>query len=208
MEVSVRADQDKPSLDQLVGTAVKNDRNLAGMTLAELSRKSSVSTAMISKIERGQVSASLSTLNALAKAIGVPIINFFSNTVKFADVSYVAAGEGVNVRRMGSSFGHDYKLIGRAASKHIGFESFMVTLEQPLNPRPFYQHNGIEFIHVVEGSMSYRCGEETYVLEPGDSLSFESNTPHAAVTLNTQRVRFITVTAKAQSSDGRRALNG
>ncbi len=207
MEDSLRAEQDRQSLDLLVGAAVKNDRNLAGMTLAELSSKSSVSTAMISKIERGQVSASLTTLNSLAKAIGVPIINFFANTVEFADVSFVASGQGVSVRRMGSSFGHDYKLIGRAESKYIGFESFMVTLEQPLSSRPFYQHNGIEFIHVVEGSMNYRCGEETYVLETGDSLSFESNTPHAAVTLNTQRVKFITVTAKAQPAEGKRPMN-
>jgi uncharacterized cupin superfamily protein len=85
---------------------------------------------------------------------------------------------------------------------------FCEGFEQPLNPRPFYQHNGIEFIHVVEGSMDYRCGEETYSLGPGDSLSFESNTPHAAVTLSTQKVKFITVTAKAQSSDSKRPLNG
>lgn len=194
-------DQNRRSLDQLVGAAVKNDRILADLTLAELSSRSSVSTAMISKIERGQVSASLTTLNALAKAIGVPIINFFANTTEYADVSYVAAGQGVSVRRTGSSFGHDYKLIGRAASKHVGFESFMVTLEKPLKPRPVYQHGGIEFIHVVEGSMIYRCGEETYQLNPGDSLSFESTTPHAAVSLVTEKVSFVTVTAKAQSNE-------
>lgn len=204
----MKAKQDKASLDLLVGTAVKNDRNLAGMTLAKLSNRSSVSTAMISKIERGQVSASLTTLNALVNAICVPIINFFANTVDFTDVSYVAAGQGVSVRRMGSSFGHDYKMIGRAGSRHVGFESFMVTFERPLNPRPFYQHKGIEFIHVVEGEMSYRCGEETYVLKPGDSLSFESNMPHAVIALSTQKVRYITITAKAQPKDDRGPTNG
>lgn len=156
---------------------------------------------MISKIERGQVSASLTTLNALANAIGVPIINFFADTVEFADVSFVAAGEGISVRRMGSSFGHSYKMIGRAASKHIGFESFMVTLEKPLNPRPFYQHRGIEFIHMVVGSMSYRCGEETYELSPGDSLSFESTSPHGVISLKTPKVSYLTVASKAQVSD-------
>lgn len=192
---------EKKPLDQLVGAAVKNDRTLAGLTLAGLSTKSSVSTAMISKIERGQVSASLTTLNALANAIGVPIINFFANTVEFADVSFVASGEGISVRRMGSSFGHNYKMIGRAASKHIGFESFMVTLEKPLNPRPFYQHRGIEFIHMIEGSMTYRCGEEIYALNPGDSLSFESTSPHGVITLKTSKVRYLTVASKAQVAD-------
>lgn len=200
MEYEAPTIEAQPTLDHLVGEAVRSERTLAGLTLARLSAMSSVSTAMISKIERGQVSASLTTLNALASAIGVPVIKFFANTVSFSDVAFVAAGQGMNVRRMGSSFGHDYKLIGRAAAKHIGFESFMVTLEKPLNPRPFYQHAGIEFIHMVEGSMEYRCGEETYQINEGDSLSFNSTTPHAAISLNTDVVRFLIVAVNANTS--------
>ena len=83
---------EKRGLDALVGLSVKNERAVAGLTLAELSAKSGVSTPMISKIERGQVSASLSTLNALAQAIGVPIINFFAETVEMGEVSFVRAG--------------------------------------------------------------------------------------------------------------------
>lgn len=182
----------------MVGHAVKHDRMLAGLTLAELSQKSSVSTAMISKIERGRVSASLSTLGALAKAIGVPIINFFADTVELTDVSFVSAGQGVSVRRMGSSFGHSYKQIGRAQSNHVGFESFMVTLEQPLDARPIYQHRGVEFIHLVAGSMTYRCGDASYEMNPGDSLSFDSNNPHGPIALHSEKVNFVTVVSKAE----------
>ena len=189
------------TLDQLVGAAVKNDRVLAGLKMAELSTKSGVSTAMISKIERGQVSASLNTLNALAEAIGVPIINFFANTVTRSDVSFVKAGEGMNVRRTGSSFGHNYKLIGRAASKHAGFEAFAVTLEKPLNARPFYQHRGIEFIHVIEGEMVFRCGEGAYEMAPGDSLSFQSSNPHGTIEIRSDKVTFVSLIANARVED-------
>lgn len=202
MEDAPNITQDVLSLDQLVGMAVKSDRVLAGLKLAELSAKSGVSTAMISKIERGQVSASLSTLNALAIAIGVPIINFFANTVARSDVSFVKAGEGMNVRRTGSSFGHNYKLIGRAGSKHISFESFAVTLEKPLNARPFYQHLGIEFIHVLEGSMVFRCGEGAYEMAPGDSLSFESSSPHGTIEITSDKVTFLTLIANAHAENG------
>ncbi|MDE0696356.1 MAG: XRE family transcriptional regulator [Boseongicola sp.] len=189
-------------MDQLIGSAVKTHRVLAGLTLAELSGCSGVSTAMISKIERGQVSASLGTLESLAGGIGVPLINFFAGTVERSDVSFVAAGEGVTVQRQSSGYGHSYKLIGRAAAKHVSFESFSVTLEAPLGPRPLYQHQGVEFIHVTDGEMVYGCGEQTYDMRQGDSLSFDSNATHGPVELKTGTVSFVTVISKAVPGGG------
>ncbi|MDA7966318.1 XRE family transcriptional regulator [Ruegeria sp.] len=199
MEDSPAISAEKPPLDHLIGAAVKTHRVLAGLTLAELSGRSGVSTAMISKIERGQVSASLGTLDALARGIGVPLINFFAATVDRSDVSFVAAGEGVTVQRLGSGYGHSYKLIGRAEAHHVSFESFSVTLEAPLDTRPLYQHQGVEFIHVTEGEMIYGCGDEAYHMRPGDSLSFDSNAAHGPVELKTPTVTFVTVISKAIS---------
>ena len=201
MTGSRRPLDDSPSLDLIVGTAVKTDRVLAGLTLAELSKRASVSTAMISKIERGQVSASLTTLGALAEAIGVPLINFFAGTVEKTDVSFVPAGQGVQVQRQGSAFGHSYTLVGRADANHVSFESFSVTLEQPLSKRPLYQHRGVEFIHMLDGEMVYRCGDGNFTMKPGDSLSFVSNTAHGPVELVTQKATFITVISKAESAE-------
>jgi transcriptional regulator with XRE-family HTH domain len=69
-------------LNKKVGEAVRQLRSSRNLTLAEFSEKSGVSTAMISKIERGQVSASFSTPVALAQSIGVPIANLFATTVE------------------------------------------------------------------------------------------------------------------------------
>ncbi len=201
MDDSVTFEAEKPPLDQMIGAAVKTHRVLAGLTLAELSAQAKVSTAMISKIERGQVSASLNTLEALARGIGVPLINFFVGTVERTDVSFVAAGEGMTVQRLGSGFGHSYKLIGRAEAGHVSFESFSVTLERPLVPRPLYQHQGVEFIHVTDGEMVYRCGDASYAMRSGDSLSFDSNAAHGPAELITDTVSFVTVVSKAVTGD-------
>ncbi|WP_424831466.1 helix-turn-helix domain-containing protein [Ruegeria sp.] len=199
MEDSPAIAAEKPPLDHLIGSTVKANRVLSGLTLTELSARSGVSTAMISKIERGQVSASLGTLDALASGIGVPLISLFAGTVERSDVSFVVAGEGVTVQRLGTGFGHSYKLIGRAEANHVSFESFSVTLEAPLGTRPLYQHQGVEFIHVTDGEMVYGCGDEAYHMRPGDSLSFDSNAAHGPVELKTGKVSFITVVSKAVS---------
>ncbi len=186
----------KAELDLLVGLAVKSERAASGMTLAELSQRSGVSTAMISKIERGQVSASLATLNAIAAAVGVPIINFFAQTVELGEVSFVRAGQGITVRRAGSTYGHSYRQLGRVDTSAQQFESYLITLEAPVTGTPIFQHGGIELMHFLEGAMTYRVGESTFELAPGDTLSFEANVPHGPVEVRSSRAVFLTVISK------------
>jgi len=189
------ADRSRP-LDSVIGAAVKNGRAQAGMTLNDLSQRSGVSTAMISKIERGQVSGSIATLQALATAMCVPIINFFAETVEHREISFVRAGAGIDVQRSGSTYGHDYRLIGKVSSGEIDFETFLITLTQPAAGEPVFQHAGVEFIRVERGVMLYRCGDRTFRLEPGDSLTFETEAPHGPLSLETPEVVFLTVIAR------------
>lgn len=196
MQDDTPATPPKQGLDSLVGLAVRNARSQAGMTLAELSAKSGVSTPMISKIERGQVSASLSTLNALAAAMKVPIINFFAETVEINEVSLVRAGEGVTVQRLGSTYGHSYKQLGRTTTDSQDLESYMITLDAPVAGTPIFQHTGIELMHFLEGDLSYRIGEVVYHLSAGDTLTFDASVPHGPVHINSARARFLTVISK------------
>ena len=82
------------SLEEIVGESVRKYRADHRLTMVEFSEISGVSSPMISKIERGQVSASLSTLDALARALSTPIANFFISTTERKEVSYVKAIQG------------------------------------------------------------------------------------------------------------------
>lgn len=181
------------SLEQKVGEAVRQFRSTQNLTLAAFSRKSGVSSAMISKIERGQVSASLSTLEALAKCIGVPIANLFALTVERKEVSFVKAGAGIATRRIGSTYGHNYHLVGRASANGNEAECYLITIEDSAEGQPLFLHPGIEFIHMLEGEMTYRIGEDLYKLAAGDSLTFDSEMPHGPQALSAGKVRFLTV---------------
>lgn len=184
------------TLDIKVGRAIKSLRSLEQLTLADLAERSGVSVPMISKIERGQVSASLSTLDALAQAVGVPVANFFSDTVEKAEISFVRSGEGVTVQRTGSTYGHAYRLIGRVSPDHMEFEPYLITIDERATGEPLFQHPGVEFIHVLAGRMTYRCGPETFDLAPGDSLTFETVSPHGPVIVDEPPVTFLTVIAR------------
>jgi transcriptional regulator with XRE-family HTH domain len=186
----------KGDLDQQVGRALRGARAQSGLTLAELSSRSGVSTAMISKIERGQVSPSLVTLNALARAMGLPIINFFAATIEINEAALVRKGEGITVRRAGSTYGQTYRQLGRIETDGNEFESFIITLESPVQGTPIFQHPGVELMHLLEGDLTYRIGEDTYTLLPGDTLTFEANVPHGPVHMNSARTVFLTVISR------------
>ncbi len=184
------------SLEENVGEAVHQFRIDQNHTLAEFSALSGVSSAMISKIERGQVSASLSTLDALANGMGVPIANLFAATVERKEISYVKANAGIETRRTGSTYGHNYQLIGRVSANGNDAECYLITIKNSAAGQPLFLHPGIEFIHMIEGEMTYRIGEESYQMSAGDSLTFDSEMPHGPQTISAGDVRFLTVIVK------------
>lgn len=196
MQDDITAKAQKSGLDAVVGRAVRAARGQSGLTLAELSARAGVSTPMISKIERGQVSASLSTLNALAAAMAVPIINFFAETVEIHEASLVRAGEGVTVRRVGTTYGHSYAQLGRVATDNQDLESYLITLEAPVAGTPIFQHSGIELMHMTEGAMSYRVGQEVYDLAVGDTLTFDATVPHGPMQIKSARAAFLAIISK------------
>ena len=188
-------------LEAKVGSALRALRHLEELTLDELSQRSGVSTAMISRIERGQVSASLSTLDALARAIGVPVANFFGATTEQSEISFVKAGSGVDVQRFGSTYGHAYKLVGKISLPHLTFEPYLITIDSSSIGQPLFQHTGAEYIFILKGRMRYRCGGRTFDLEEGDSLSFDAGIPHGPEELLSRSVTFLTVVAAHKAGD-------
>tara|TARA_B110000305_G_C19423915_1_gene632463 strand:- start:1560 stop:2000 length:441 start_codon:yes stop_codon:yes gene_type:complete len=137
------------SLEEIVGDSVRKYRADHRLTMVEFSEISGVSSPMISKIERGQVSASLSTLDALARALSIPIANLFASTTERKEVSYVKANSGIETNRVGSTYGHSYQLVGRATSDGNKAECYVITIQDSAAGQPLLMERAIEFIHIL-----------------------------------------------------------
>src|ERR1700742_883023 len=83
------------TLEQAIGVQVRQLRRRVGITVSELAASAGLSGGMLSKIENGQISPSLASLQALASALNVPLTTFFSTFEEKRDCSYVKAGTGV-----------------------------------------------------------------------------------------------------------------
>ena len=102
-------------LEVAIGREVRAFRKKLGLTVADLASATNISLGMLSKIENGNTSPSLTTLQALSRALGVPLTAFLRRFEEERNAVFVKAGEGVDVERRGTRAGHQYTLLG-----HIG----------------------------------------------------------------------------------------
>lgn len=182
-------------LEVAIGREIRALRRQQSMTGAELAQRTGVSPGMLSKIENGQISPSLTTLQALSSAIGVPITQFFRGFEESRAAVHVPAGKGVEMERAGSRAGHQYRLLGHIGANASGVtvEPYLITLTEESDVFPTFQHGGLEFLHVLEGEVGYRHGDQVYRLRPGDSLFFDADAPHGPETLDRLPARFLSV---------------
>jgi transcriptional regulator with XRE-family HTH domain len=165
-------------LEAAIGRKVRALRRSLDVTLAELARSADLSAGMLSKIENGQTSPSLTTLKALAQALNVPISMFFQEFEERSDCSYVPAGQGVVIDRRGTKAGHLYQLLGHSLRSETKIEPFLITIAEDGEPFTGFQHPGWEFIYMLSGRVTYRHGDRRYPLAPGDALFFDALAPH------------------------------
>ncbi len=180
-------------LEQAIGREVRNFREKLGLTIAELAKSSGISAGMLSKIENGTTSPSLSTLQALSRALHVPVTALFRSFEETNEATFVKAGQGLTIERRGTRAGHQYRLLGHTPHGSLVVEPYLITLTDESDVFPIFQHSGLEFLYMLQGEVAYRHGTKTYVLTPGDSLFFDAEAPHGPEDLRRLPIRFLSV---------------
>jgi len=181
------------SLEAAIGYQVRDFRVKMGMTVVDLARQAGVSAGMLSKIENGQTSPSLATLQALSRALNVPVTAFFRRYEEQRDATFIRAGQGLTIERRGSRAGHQYQLLGHSVHKAITVEPYLITLTEKSDVFPLFQHAGIEFLYFLEGRLKYRHMDKLYPVGPGDSLFFDADAPHGPEELHELPIRFLSI---------------
>lgn len=190
-------------LEESIGQEVRALREQLGMTISRLAKSAGMSGGMLSKIENGATSPSLSSLQALARALHVPVTALFKGfESSHAAATFVKAGDGLEIERRGTRAGHQYVLLGHAPHGDLTVEPYLITLRDTSDVFPVFQHDGLEFIYMLEGEMVYRHGDNAYVMRPGDSLFFDPNAPHGPERMPKLPIRFLSVISYPREGRG------
>lgn len=182
-------------LEVAIGREVKALRTKLGLTVIDLANATGLSHGMLSKIENGATSPSLTTLQSLARALGVPVAGLFRRFEQGDAATFVKAGEGLPIERRGTRNKHQYRLLGhtRSANSRVVVEPYLITLTSESDVFPLFQHAGLEFLYMLEGEVVYRHGDASYLMMPGDSLFFDADAPHGPEEMRKLPIRFLSV---------------
>jgi transcriptional regulator with XRE-family HTH domain len=157
-----------------VGGRLRELRKERGLSMRALAERSGLNVNTFGLIENGKTSPSVSTLQQIAAALEVPITAFFENHVPKSSIAHLTARH-----RPRLAFAHGTLEDLGAGLSSRAVEPFVVTLEPHAGSgdTPIV-HTGFEFVFCLQGRLTYRVEDQSYVLEPGDSLLFESYLPH------------------------------
>lgn len=146
-------------------------RQSRNMTLAEAAEGCGLSVSFLSSLERGQVNASLATLQKLAVFYGTNVLSFFGSAkkprklVRPRDRPQLSNEPGVNIELL-------------SMGTHV-MEPHLYRLAPGTSSGGAYFHHGEEFIFVLSGCFEIWLDEvEHYRIEKGDSLYFSSSQTH------------------------------
>jgi transcriptional regulator with XRE-family HTH domain len=184
--------RDNPALD--LGRTARRLRESQNLTLADVAHRASISSAMLSRLETGRVSPSLETIVALAQSLGVtPSVLMQRVGSDDGGAQLIRSGEGLETVRSGTRRGHTYHLLAAQRGPRKVFEPFLVTLNDRSEVFPGFQHPGTEFIHLLTGVLHYRHGRHTYVMRPGDTLTFNGDVAHGPERLEKVPIKMLSI---------------
>ena len=184
MKVKKQNESSKNHALSQLGEDLRALRRAKGLTLEDLAVASGKSVSFISKIERGQARPSVTTLQELAEALGVPVGWFFETDgpAPAEERSYIVRAN----RRRKLSYS------GLGSTDYMGFEDHLLSASldgqlalgmstyQPggNSGDELYTHEGEEAGFVYKGQIELNLDGKVFVLQVGDSFSFAASTPH------------------------------
>jgi transcriptional regulator with XRE-family HTH domain len=181
-------------LEQYLGMQIRRQRQAQGLKITDVARIAGISQGMLSKIENAQVSTSLDTLSRLCDVLGMPMSKLFAQyDQQGGGALLVPDGEGLEVVRRGTEKGHTYQLLNHTRGPKKSFEAYMITMDDASEEFPTFSHPGTEFIHLLEGRLIYRHGNQLYPMQAGDSLTFDAEVPHGPDQLVEVPIRLLSI---------------
>ncbi len=159
---------------------IRSLRKGEGMTLEQLAKMTGVTKGYLSQIENSTKAPPFSTLDKIASALGVDITYFFANNEddkKDARITLVKPDERKKVTPGGLRRGYGYESLAyKKAGKNM--EPYLITVDQQSSGT--FQHEGEEFLYILEGSLELNYGGEKYLFKKGDSVYLDSGVEHSA----------------------------
>ncbi|RKD31948.1 cupin domain-containing protein [Thermohalobacter berrensis] len=163
-----------------IGSKIRSLRKSMNMSISDLSKKSGISTGLISQIERNMVVPSIESLWKISKGLNVSIGYFFNEKNKVPINPIVRKDQRKKIITANSNA--IYELLVPDLNRKIEF--LYITIEPgDSTTKELIQHEGEECGIVIKGKLLIKTELKDYILEEGDSIYLDSSTPHRYINI-------------------------
>jgi quercetin dioxygenase-like cupin family protein len=188
-----------------LGKQIKAARSRASLSLRALEKKTGISAAKLSKVENGKATLKHPELIEVSECLGVPVTTLISGE------SHGARPKGRRAITLAPG-GHRFERLNKVYNvlcgemTHKDNHYWRVTIRDvaPGTSQSYSSHPGEEFIYVLKGNLELRTElYEPLILEVGDSILFDADTPHAYFTSGGPEVEILLVNSTTHSESPR-----
>lgn len=176
---------------------LKNARLRRGFTLDEVSDRSGLAKGLLSKVENFRVTPTLITLSKLSESLGLKLSELLDGLDETPSISVVRHGERQVIERNKAHTdeqrlnNHYESLVKRSTDRAM--EPFEIRVPARGGRQEALQHEGEEFLMVLEGEVKFLFGEEVIELRLGDSIYFDAEADHRLYNDSDEDARVISV---------------
>ncbi len=170
--------------NEQIGKELKKIRTEQGITLDMLSKKANVSPGLISQIERGKTCPTVVTLWKILEPLNTSIGKFLTKSEKERKI--VVKKNERKLMNLSNSEA-TYELLTPDLDGDIEFIKVIMKPGVKNTNDGLISHEGEECGIVVQGKLKIVLDDKEYILEKGDSIRFDSSTPHVFINIGSEK---------------------
>lgn len=177
-----------------VSDRLRASREALDLTPEYMAERTQVTVEEYISLENGERDLSLSFMNNCAEALGIELVELLTGvSPKLTKYSVVRKGEGLRIeRRERFEYSHLAYMF-----KDKRLEPMLITApyfeDQQNQPIKLSSHEGQEFDYILSGQLKCVVGDHVVILNEGDSLYYNSTTPHGMIAVGGEECRFIAI---------------
>ena len=183
-------------LEKTVAKNIQKLRKQKKMTLQELADLTGLTKGYLSKVERSIKFPPLSTLNEIATALGNDVAFFFNerdSRPKDIKLAFNKKDQGKIVKTDSAVSGYEFRML---AESKAGKNMIPYIIEPAFDEKQVFQHEGEEFLYVLEGTQEFIYDGQKYLMEEGDSVYFDAGVPHTGRSMGEKKAKLLAVMYK------------
>jgi transcriptional regulator with XRE-family HTH domain len=188
-EVASGKNETATAIELQLGKRISKLRSARGFTQDQLAAATGFTKGYLSKIENSKVIPPIGTLVKIAQVLDTDVADLLEpeTSSESDEICVVRSWQRESVIKGGTSFGYDYTALAHKRH-HKQMEPFIMVFPSEVDRDVRFEHEGEEFMFILSGEVEFEAiidgRNKTWILAPGDSVYFDSRTPHRGRSLH------------------------